>query len=258
MDIAISASRWDREALELLRLEFYGRYSIEDFYSVMHRELANSSETLTLSKEGRASNMFLMTESGNLIGVLFNKYYLWTKIGPQLHFRPHYHEGKVTGISLCPFYQLAGNQEELNRRTVGELAYFLVSKTERGKGLGGKLFEHALNDFREVLTESGDVAMTLSLGNYAHTNIGRQIKAYLLEREQANNGVDTTNGRIRVMGEVLSNNQAMELFNLNLESIASSDRSIATEILATKRGMRFVGFSSNLSLVFLAEMGSLL
>jgi GNAT superfamily N-acetyltransferase len=257
MSANIVPALWDEEALEMLRLEFYGRFTKEEFYAFMKRDLAHSGSNLLNSHGGRASDLFLMRDYGQLIGVLFNKYYLWSLIGPQLQFRPHYTEGVISGISLSPLNMIVVNDLNLDRLAIGELAYFLVNPSQRGKGLGTALFDYALTDFRKVLTRANDIVMTLSLGNYAQTDIGRRVKAYLLEREKIVNGIDESSGQIRVKGEILTQNEAIQQFGLKFGDIASSPKSKATEVLAIKKGLKFVGFSSNLSLIYLAEVSSL-
>jgi predicted N-acetyltransferase YhbS len=244
--------RWDDEVLEILRKEFYGRFTEDEYYQTMELDLKFSSQDIRSGNSAKATDMFVVRDAQTVIGVLVLKYFAWDIISPQLYFEAVEKTGKLVGLSLKPLKTLIPEVID-NTQLVGELAYFWVDPSMRGKGMGSFLFKQAIQQFRLILS-AHDIAMTLSLGSQVGSGVGRKLKQAMLEFEQKVNGMDQETGRINVRGEIMSAEVVHANFGLTLTDIQSSDRSKATEILALKHAMKFRGYSSNLSLLYASKL----
>ena len=254
MELQLTSTRWDDGAMQILQQEFYGKYSVDESMEMISRDMANESSALFASDSiQKATDVFFQREEGVVVAILALKYYRWALLGPQLFFEVVLSEGETIAFSLKPMNQLVGSTEAV---FAGELAYFWVSPSYRGHGIGRKLFAYTVSRFREQLS-SGDVAFTLSLGNKSHLYAGRDLKKLMLQHEEAVSGVDEKSGLIRVRSTPLALSTVEDQLGFPVSEIGSSDGSIATEVLARKFGMAFRGYSRNLSLLFASVVSDL-
>lgn len=245
----------DEVVLGILRKEFYGRFTEAEYQEAMQSDLRFSSTDIRAGNSTKATDMFVVRDNQSIVGILVLKYFAWELIAPQLYFECVTEAGKSIGIRLRPLKTLISFTTH-ETKFVGELSYFWVDQAMRGKGLGSFLFNQSIAQFHSILSVS-DIAMTLSLGNQVSTGIGGKLKKAILELEESVNGIDEESGLIKVKGEVMYADRVRADFGLHLSDILSSERSKATEVLAIKHAMQFLGYSSNLSLLFATNVHSL-
>ncbi|QQG47875.1 MAG: hypothetical protein HY044_02195 [Candidatus Woesebacteria bacterium] len=126
MNLGLVSTRWDDEVMQILRAEFYGKYTEEEFLEMMRKDMENDSQSLINSSEiQRATDVFFVREEEIVVAILMLKYYKWALLGPQLFFEVLSDSQITTAIALKPFNQLVVS----DGLHAGELAYFWVNPT---------------------------------------------------------------------------------------------------------------------------------
>lgn len=238
---------FDAKASEALRAEFFARVSPQEYSESLQALLAVPGRQMYgSSRPKKGGDLYTIYDCNVLVGVLLNKFYAWETIKPQLNFRPRYENGQVYWMSLAHFESMLPSRN--GRKVVGELAYFWVNPSYRGHGIGTQLFDLALSEFRKIL-KRGEVVFTLAMGCFSGDPTGPNLQRYLLDRERLANGT-REGGMVKVTGVEVSARRILKDQGLDVTRLTTSPGSVATEVLARKRGFTFRGYSKNLSILY--------
>ncbi len=238
---------FDVEAAEALRTEFFDWIAPQEYNESLQTLLAVPGRQMYKRfKPPKGGDLYTIRDGGVLVGVLLNKFYAWDTIRSQLNFRPRYKGDRVCWMSLAHFESMLPALR--SRQVVGELAYFWVNSSYRGCGIGTQLFDLALSEFRDIL-KRGEVIFTFAMGRFSGDSTGPKLQKYLLEKERLANGT-REDGTVKVTGIEVSARKILTDQKLDVTHLVTRPKSVATEILARKRGFTFRGYSKNLSILY--------
>lgn len=128
-----------------------------------------------------------------------------------------------------------------------ELAFYWVRPDMRGKGFGKDLFNQPLDGFTDT-TKPKSFLFTIAMGNVAGRGVGQILMNFILEKNRIVNGL-SQNGKTILSGVGASWTE-IESLGINKEMFDVREVSKATETLALKYGMKFLGYFKNLSPAF--------
>lgn len=242
-----------RAALLILQREFYPE---EDLSALLNKyrdltkkdglELVSSPETTQ-----RGAEVYLFGRKEEPIGVLDLHFYRFDVIAPQLYLTENTDEkGKASYLSLKHFGEIINKEEK--PEFVGELAYYVVAKQERGKRLGSLIFQQGIKRIKELINGKG-LLLTIAKTNSTNPEAGRRVTEYLLHREKELNGLDKDR-KVIIKGipvsiEEIQRSTGVDCTGLNTERMNSH-----TSYLAKKHGMEFICYSKKLSSVFVTML----
>ncbi|MFA6073910.1 MAG: GNAT family N-acetyltransferase [Candidatus Woesearchaeota archaeon] len=251
--VVVSDEAQKTASLEVIRKEFYPDEISEAFVARNQKFTLYDSNSFLNNTEDKSfgGDMFTITDETGIVGVSQIKYYKYDLIRPQLYFFPKFEEdGKtIASIYLSQLGKEIGKPNaEVKIEIVAELAYYWVKPEVRGKGFGKELFNKPLDVFVEKKDTVSSFLFTIAMGNAAGQEHGKKLLNFMLEREGEINGKDE-NQKTKVTGVEVPWNE-IEQLGLNPNMFDVRKESEATRILAIKYGMKFYGYSKNLSPVF--------
>lgn len=238
-------------AFDALRKEFYPLEDIGSFIDRNEKFALNVADFLeTPYSKDFGGDVYCISDESGVVGASQVKYYRWDLIKPQLYFYPEFDaNGSIQNLSLSPLTEIVKVREESSTipEVAAELAYYWVRSDMRGKGLGKDLFNQPLDGFVDK-AKSKSFLFTTAMGNSAGMDTGKILLNFILERNKIANGL-SQDGKIIVSGVDISWSEVAAL-GINSEMFEVREVSKATKTLALKYGMRFYGYSKNLSPTF--------
>lgn len=238
-------------AFEALRKEFYPKEEAEYF---IDRNRKFSVPLIDFLEKPYSydfgGDVYGILDDVGVVGASQIKYYRWDLIKPQLYFNPEFNaDGSIRSLSLSPLADLVKVKEGETSipEIAAELAYYWVRPDMRGRGLGKDLFNQP---FDELVSKERPKSFlfTTTMGNSTGKGAGKTLMNFILEKNKIANGL-SQDGKVIVRGVSVSWSEVASL-GLNPEMFEVREASRATKTLALKYGMKFYGYSKNLSPTF--------
>ena len=237
------------QTVEMLQEDFFPD---EDPQEVLKRyqKLTENDGLAVVSQPGlnqRGGEVYFFGSLEEPIGVLDLRYYGFETLAPQLYLMETTDtKGKTASLSLKPFGQIV--QVGKKPAVVGELAYYLVEKGFREKGIGSEIFQKGIGRLRDLIGERG-IVFTLAKTEMTDPEKGKKLVDCLLEKEGAAHGIDEE-GKVVIRSLAVSVKDILDSTGIDYSGLGLNKLNSPTAHLAIEESMDFSCYSKKLSSAF--------
>lgn len=202
-------------------------------------------------KNSIGTDIFSMNIGTKHIGGVIVEYYPWEVIRNKTFFQTEETSiGEIIYIRQNTFEEIINPSKTPQMAT--EIAYVWVIPEYRKWKYGRNLWDYAISRVKLIASHS-DILFTMSKSGTTGSFKAQLVFDRILKVEEETNGRNSE-GIVNLTGIWLSSLEVLLTTSIDLSGIGTRSDAKPVETLARRSGMRRVGYSSNLSKVWVIEM----